>query len=51
MTYWANRIRQGWRPNRRIRAMGYDESAHWYGIYIWEQMHTLQEALAASEDQ
>jgi hypothetical protein len=38
---WVERIRSGWRPNRRIRMMGYHESAAWFGVYIWEYLHVL----------
>jgi hypothetical protein len=40
-TKWVERIRNGWRPNRRIRFMGYDSSAEFYGVYIWEYIHVL----------
>jgi hypothetical protein len=45
--YWLQRIEQGWRPNRRIRGMGYDEAAEWYGVYIWEYLHKIAPAVEA----
>jgi hypothetical protein len=46
LQWWLDRITAGWRPNRRIRAMGYDESADWFGIYIWEWTNVLWPRLA-----
>lgn len=45
LVWWLERIRQGWSPNRRIGGMGYDESAHWYGVYIWEWQNAIRPAL------
>lgn len=39
--YWAHQIDRGWLPNRRISGYGYDTSAGWYGVYIWEYLHIL----------
>lgn len=40
--YWVHAISQlGWRPNRRISGEGYDTSAHWYGIYLWEYLNVI----------
>jgi len=40
--WWVGRIQDdGWRRNRRISAMGYDEAAEWFGVYIWEYLHVL----------
>ena len=30
-----------WRPNRRVRRMGYYERAGFYGVYIWEACKIL----------
>ncbi len=38
---WVAKIRAGWRPNRRVRAMGYYEEAEFYGVYIWELMNVI----------
>lgn len=46
--WWEARIRDhGWRPNRRIYRMGYDPSAHYFGVYIWEWLHVLSPLLFA----
>lgn len=42
---WLDKVRNGWRPNRRIRFMGYHDSAEFYGVYIWEYLHVLMPAL------
>lgn len=38
---WVEKIRNGWYPNKRIRAEGYDSSADFYGVYIWEYLHVI----------
>ena len=38
---WLDRIAAGWRPNRRVRSMGYYYAADFFGVYIWEYMHVL----------
>ena len=45
-TWWVDRIADGWRPNKRIRKMGYDEAAEYYGVYIWEYLNVLKGLLA-----
>lgn len=45
--WWQARIRGGWRRNRRIGMMGYDESAEWFGVYIWEYLNVLYPMLDA----
>lgn len=51
--YWQERYRDGFRPNRRIRSMGYYCAAEWYGVYLWEYLKQLypleQEAIARWE--
>ncbi|MBV8093618.1 MAG: hypothetical protein JO110_10350 [Acetobacteraceae bacterium] len=42
---WLARIRSGWRPNKRIRTLGYHEAAEFYGIYIWEYLNVIRPAL------
>ena len=42
---WLERIRNGWRPNRRISGMGYYEASEFYGVYIWEYLNVLRPAL------
>ncbi len=39
--WWVERIKGGWKPNRRIGTMGYNASAEWFGVYIWEYLHVL----------
>lgn len=39
--YWIEQFEAGWRPNRRIRAMGYDSAAQWYGVWIWEYINVI----------
>lgn len=43
--WWIDRIKAGWRPNRRIRALGYDDSAEFFGVYIWEWLNVLSPLL------
>lgn len=38
---WLTKINNGWHPNSRISGMGYDESADFYGVYIWEYLHVI----------
>lgn len=45
LTKWMERIRCGWRPNKRIRQMGYHESAEFYRVYIWEYLNVLMPAV------
>lgn len=42
---WQAKIRGGWRPNRRINAMGYHEAAEFYGVYIWEYLNVISPLL------
>lgn len=43
---WLAKIADGWRPNRRIRSMGYYSAAEFYGVYIWEYLHVISPALS-----
>lgn len=43
--HWEERIAQGWRPNRRVLAMGYDERAEFFGVHLWESLHVLEPLL------
>lgn len=43
--YWQDRIAAGWRPNKRVRALGYHDSADFYGVYIWEWINVLRPLL------
>lgn len=42
---WRERIVAGWRPNSRIRTMGYYDSAAYYGVYIWEYLNIISPML------
>lgn len=46
--WWVNRIAAGWRPNRRIKIMGYYEASAYYGVWIWEYLDILRPALDAA---
>jgi hypothetical protein len=39
--YWVRQIEAGWLPNRSISMNGYDSSAAWYGVWIWEYLNVL----------
>lgn len=43
--YWLRQIERGWRPNKHIAREGYDTSAEWYGVYIWEYLNVIHPAL------
>lgn len=47
--WWLDKITAGWRPGRRIRCLGYDCRAQFFGVYMWEQLNILDEALLAAE--
>ncbi len=34
--WWLAKIERGWRANRRIRQMGCEEAARWFGVFIAE---------------
>jgi hypothetical protein len=39
--YWLRQFDRGWRPNARILGEGYDATAEWFGVYMWEYLHVL----------
>lgn len=45
--YWSRQIERGWLPNRRIGSYGYDVSAGWFGVYIWEYLNILYPLIEA----
>lgn len=47
--WWIRRVGEGWRRNSRISSMGYDESSHYFGIYIWEYLHVLSPLMTVAE--
>lgn len=49
-TWWVARIRAGWRPNARISGMGYDSTARWFGVYMWEYLRVLYPLLGGRYD-
>lgn len=46
---WLRRINDGWRPNRRIQNMGFEEAAAFYGVYIWEYFNVIRPALKTKQ--
>ena len=48
--WWVRRIEGGWRRNRRISGMGYDEASEHFGVYVWEYTNVLAPLLATLED-
>ncbi len=45
--WWIAAIVNGWRPNKRIRALGYYCAAEWFGVYIWEYLNEIYPCLEA----
>lgn len=45
LQYWKDKIASGWRPNKRVRKMGYDNSAEFFGVYMWEYLHVISPLL------
>jgi hypothetical protein len=43
--YWLKQIENGWRPNKRVRSMGYHERADFYGVWIWESINVIDPKL------
>ena len=43
---WIDKINAGWRPNRRINSLGYDSSAEFYGVYLWEYLNVIYPMLS-----
>lgn len=41
VAHWLDRFAAGWRPNRRIRQMGYYGAAEFFGVTIWEWRNVL----------
>jgi DNA-directed RNA polymerase subunit RPC12/RpoP len=38
---WVIKIKYGWTPNKRISRMGYDCSAEFFRVYIWEYLNII----------
>lgn len=45
LAMWLEKIAGGWRPNRRIGAMGWEEAAEFYGVYAWELFNVIRPAI------
>lgn len=48
-TWWRERISAGWRPNKRVSAMGYHEAAEYFGVWIWEYVEVLSPMLQSAQ--
>jgi hypothetical protein len=48
--WWQDRIRAGWRRNRRIASLGYSEAADHFGVYLWEWLEVLGPMLREVEE-
>lgn len=46
--YWLRQIDAGWLPNRRWRRHGRDVAADLFGVWLWEYLHVIAPALAAT---
>lgn len=44
-TWWVERIRSGWKGNKRTRTLGYYARADYFGVYIWEQLNVLDKEI------
>ena len=49
LAWWLDRIvDEGWKPNRRISGEGYDGTAEFFGVYLWEWLNVLYAAVHGS---
>ena len=48
---WLAKIANGWRPNKRIRQMGYELASEFFGVYIWEYCNVISPALQKARKQ
>lgn len=39
--WWIEKIRGGWKRNRRLKTMGYEEAAAYFGVYNGEYVSIL----------
>lgn len=46
---WIKKIQAGWKPNRRIRQMGYETRCDFFGVYLWEYWNVLIPLLRQQE--
>lgn len=42
---WLSKIEQGWKPNKRLRSMGYENACDYYRVYVWEYTNILRHKL------
>lgn len=38
---WLPKLQAGWRPNKRIRSLGYSMACDFYGVYCWELFNVI----------
>lgn len=50
LALWISRLKNGWRPNRRIGTMNYTESAEFFGVYLWEYLNIIYPSLYKQEE-
>lgn len=49
LAYWLDRILdEGWKGSARILGAGYDGTAEYFGVYLWEYLNVLYPALHGS---
>lgn len=49
--WWQAKLANGWRPNRRIRALAYHAAARWFGVWIWEYNNVLRPILEKAREE
>ncbi|GGM26944.1 hypothetical protein GCM10011608_09690 [Micromonospora sonchi] len=47
--YWLRQIERGWLPNKSIGGKGYDCTAQWFGVYLWEYLNVLYPRISEAE--
>jgi hypothetical protein len=40
-SWWVDRVRGGFRRNKRLKVMDYSDSAAFFGVYVWEWLNVL----------
>lgn len=43
--WWLEYVSRGWRPDGRLRTLGYLDAAKWFGVYVWEFRNVLVPAM------
>lgn len=41
LAIWVEKIKHGWKMNKRFRKEGYDSRCQMFGVYMWEYFHVL----------